>query len=273
MPRKTLQHALRSKPKHRSRRLRLDLLEDRVALAVDLPVYHSLPSAPATLFLDFDGHFEATWGAYSNITTPVYDTDGDASTFSAAELAKIHEVWATVAEDYAPFNIDVTTVEPGVLAPGMPSAAANGIALRVAIGGDLAWTGTSYAGLANINSFTSSTPNVCFVEGSGSPGMGSVASHEAGHSFGLSHQTAYDASGNEIPPYTSTWGPLMYGAIVPTECLPGITEPSCPMHFRTTWPSWRVRPMASDIGQMTIATQPAARLRWPQTAMHSAARA
>ena len=47
----------------------------------------------------------------------------------------IQTVWATVAEDFAPFNIDVTTVEPSVLADNAPPTDANGVAMRVAIGG------------------------------------------------------------------------------------------------------------------------------------------
>src|SRR4051812_8379731 len=91
-----------------------------------LPALHSNPSAKATLYLDFNGHYQATWGAWSNITTPVYDFDGDLTTFSDAELASIVESWTRAAEDYAPFNVDVTTVEPAVLAPGAPESGANG---------------------------------------------------------------------------------------------------------------------------------------------------
>ena len=82
------------------------------------------------------------WGSYTNITTPVYDSDGDVTTFSEVELAYIQAVWEVVAEDYAPFNINVTTVEPSVLAPGVPIANANKVAMRVAIGAQVGdWAG------------------------------------------------------------------------------------------------------------------------------------
>ena len=42
--------------------------------------------------------------------------------------ADIRKVWETVAEDYAPFNVNVTTVEP-------PSFA-DGVAVRVVIAGN-----------------------------------------------------------------------------------------------------------------------------------------
>jgi hypothetical protein len=65
------------------------------------------------------------WGA--NIVTPAYSIDADTTTFSTTEVASIEEIWKRVAEDYAPFNVDVTTIDPGNL------NAANNI--RVVIGG------------------------------------------------------------------------------------------------------------------------------------------
>ena len=117
--------------------------------AIDsIPALNSNPGASASLYLDFNGHFEPVWGAYTNITTPAYDIDGDVTTFNDVELANIQAAWEAVAEDYAPFNINVTTVEPSVLAPGMPISAANGVALRVAIGARWATGSTATAGSA-----------------------------------------------------------------------------------------------------------------------------
>jgi hypothetical protein len=81
--------------------------------AAVVPAYSSNPGAAATLYLDFNGHFEAQWGSHSNITTPVFSMDEDTTTFASNELAAIKEVWQRVAEDFAPFNINVTTVDPG----------------------------------------------------------------------------------------------------------------------------------------------------------------
>ena len=122
----------------RHRLLQAERLEDRRLLSLSpldsIPALNSNPGATASLYLDFDGHFQAVWSSYTNITTPAYDVDGDATTFSDEELANIHTIWETVAEDYSPFNINVTTVEPSVLAPGVPSDNANKVAMRVAIG-------------------------------------------------------------------------------------------------------------------------------------------
>ena len=156
-----------------------------------LPALSSLPGAAASLFLDFDGFYEANWGSYSNITTPAYDIDGDPTSFSGTELSNIAAIWAQVAEDYAPFRINVTTVEP-------PSFA-NGVAVRVAIGGDGAWLGAAAGGVAYVNSFTNSLQNTAYVFpkqlGNGYVKYTAEASsHEAGHTFGLQHQSSYSGT-------------------------------------------------------------------------------
>jgi hypothetical protein len=155
-----------------------------------VPVLNSLPGARASLYLDFDGHFQASWGAFQNIHTPAFDQDGNASSFSAGELAAIEQIWRYVAEDYAPFNINVTTVEP--------TSFANGVSLRVAIGGTGSWYGGNHGGFSYINSFTNSIPNVAFVFARNLYGntryVGDCISHEAGHAFGLRHQSLYSGS-------------------------------------------------------------------------------
>jgi len=76
------------------------------------PILHSLPGAEAKVFLDFDGNLEPNWGGNVNVLTPAYDLDGEPTSFNVEEQRRIHEAWARVAEDFAPFNIDVTTEDP-----------------------------------------------------------------------------------------------------------------------------------------------------------------
>jgi len=150
-----------------------------------LPALHSNPGAPTTIYLDFNGHVEPVFGSYTNAATAVYDIDGDPTTLNDPELANIRTIWETVAEDFAPFNVDVTTVEPAVLAPGRPIADANGVALRIAIGPEVnGWAGGSY-GKSFWGSFNNSGANVAFAfSGATRPvaGIARYASMEAGFS-------------------------------------------------------------------------------------------
>ncbi len=163
-----------------------------------LPLLSSLSGASASLFLDFNGDFQASWGSYSNITTPVFSQDSDLTTFSDSELATIQAIWQQVAEDYAPFKINVTTVEP--------ASFANGVAERIAIGGNGSWTGGTYGGVSYVNSFTSSIANAAFVfpvnlVNGYAKYTAEAASHEAGHAFGLQHQKLYNANGSLASEY------------------------------------------------------------------------
>jgi hypothetical protein len=174
-----------------------------------LPQLASNPSAAAKLYLDFNGHFQASWGNYSNATTPVFDQDGDATTFSNGELATIQQVWARAAEDYAPFNIDVTTIDPGSLA--------NGVVAHIAIGGNWSdWYGSSAGGVAYVGGFYNGAPNVGYVFeaalGNGNARyVAEAASHEAGHLFGLYHQANWSGT-TLVESYNSgnaSWAPIM----------------------------------------------------------------
>lgn len=174
----------------------------------DLPVLNSYPASSTNLYLDFNGHFQQDWGSNHNISTPVFSLDNDSSTFSDDELAAIAEIFARVAEDFSPFAINVTTVEPSDLG--------NGSGLRVAIGGRWEdWFGTSAGGVGLINSFTDQQPNVAYVFSETlevTANIAEAASHEAGHSFGLRHQSEYDESGNRVAEYyggNSTGAPIM----------------------------------------------------------------
>jgi hypothetical protein len=172
-----------------------------------IPRLSSNAGAAKKLYLDFNGHYEAMWGTARNVVTPAFDQNGSSSTFSAGEIAAITEIWTRVAEDYAPFNIDVTTIDPGT---------ASGVA-RVAIGGHFSdWYGSSAGGVAYVDGYTNSLPSVAYVFaealGNGNPRyVAEAASHEAGHLFGLQHQAVWSGS-KLIEAYhtgTSTWAPIM----------------------------------------------------------------
>lgn len=171
-----------------------------------IPILSSNSGATAKLYLDFDGHFETQWGSYSNITTPAFSLDSDYSTFSTTEIAAMTEIWQRVAEDFAPFDVDVTTVDPGNFD--------NGVGMRVSIGGDGSWFGNA-GGVAYVNTWTNSIVNTVYVFSDklakNSKYIGEASSHESGHGFGLRHQSKYvdGVKTDEYHPGSGDWAPIM----------------------------------------------------------------
>jgi hypothetical protein len=127
---------------------------------------HSRPASSKKIYLDFNGHLtEGT--AWNNarrpsIWTPPFSQDND-EYFSPEELQAIVAMWRAVAEDYAIFDVDVTTEEP----PELANANANSdnlSAVRVAIGGNSqTWLGPNAGGVAFIGGFGSYKLQPCFV--------------------------------------------------------------------------------------------------------------
>lgn len=167
---------------------------------------HSRPGAAKTILLDFTGHVTAntSWNYNGNINSLPFDTDGNPTTaFTADELNRIKDIWLRVAEDYAPFNVDVTTED---------SASVNGI--RVVISPTWEWYGQA-GGVAFIDSASWNDGTPCFVFsgllGNNMKNVAEAASHEAGHAFGLYHQAKYDANGVKTSDYHSGLGAGNYG--------------------------------------------------------------
>ena len=228
-----------------------------------LPQFSSLPGATATIYLDFTGHDEAAWGTYTDIHTPVFDLDGDLTTYSDRELAVIESVWRQVAEDFSPFNLNVTTVAP-------PSFGDHE-AIRVVIGGSSSdWYGSRAGGVAFVGSFHNSGSNTAYVfsrELSGTAkNIALVASHESGHAFGLQHQSVYDASGTQVSEHNSgnaDWAPIMgtaYGAtrgtwtVGPTSSATTLQDDMAVIAGPWNGFGFRVDQYPNDPGQGTLLT-------------------
>lgn len=170
-----------------------------------VPVFNSRPSASAQLFLDFDGvDFGFTsWGGKLPRERPAYDIDGNATLFSVAELSRIEQIWSRVAEAYSMFDINVTTVDPGDY-NRRESA-------HVVISGDNEWYGSG-GGVAFIGGFASSgsgkVQRTAWVfpdnlRSGDAKVVADAAIHEAGHLFGLRHQSTYNANGTLDETYDS----------------------------------------------------------------------
>jgi len=182
---------------------------------------HSRPSASRKVYLDFTGHTTTgtPWNTYwsrTSFTTPPFTIDGDTSTFNDAEHAAIQTVWRRMAEDFAAYDVDVTTEDPGLENLLRTSAGDLNYGMRVIFGPDQNATGSG--GVAYVGSFnslrTTGSPDIpCFVfagVGASTKFMGEAGAHEVGHTVGLFHD---GAAGQEYFPGHGTgatsWAPIM----------------------------------------------------------------
>ena len=192
---------------------------------------HSRPAATRKVYLDFDG-YRVQSSAWNDVTHPVIDVaaytmDADAA-FSQAELDVVQEVWARVAEDYAPFDVDVTTEDPGTAALVRTSVddAAYGMRASVTTDPDMRTVlcSGSCAGVAYVGVFDS-------VMGSSGPGyqpafalpkttytaaqVAEIVSHEVGHTLGLGHDGLNGSAYYQDGTGTKIWSPIMGAGYTP----------------------------------------------------------
>ena len=178
--------------------------------STDAFLLHSKPAAPVVIYLDFTGH-TTTGTAWNNsygstITSGPLNYDSDATTFNAAERTVIAKVWAGVAEDYAPFNVDVTTQEPNIemLRKTTTSDANYGIRVVITPNAFVSAGGVAYLGSF---SWSSDTPTFAFAANYAPDDIVEVISHEVGHTFGLRHDGT--TAGVEYFSGQGNWAPIM----------------------------------------------------------------
>lgn len=154
---------------------------------------HSRPGASRFIYLDFDGHNTTgtSWNTSSGVDPIVnrpYDIDGDPTTFSDAEKRDIQEVWLNVAEDFAPFDVDVTTEDPGSAAFGQGNSQRVVFDSAASVDSWLGFTPGGIAGLGSFGMLGVDKPCFVFTRGASSPlSAANTASHEVGHTLRLSH--------------------------------------------------------------------------------------
>ena len=167
---------------------------------------NSYPSAIATIYLDFDGE---------DVSSPVWN---NGNTINAAPSGlsntQITEVFSRVAEDYRPFNINITT-DINVF-----TAAPFDKRMMVIITPTSNWFPNA-GGAAYMRSFRWGDETPCFVFcdklGPNNPKMvAECCSHESGHTLGLSHQSKYDDGCHLTATYNegtgsgeTAWAPIM----------------------------------------------------------------
>jgi hypothetical protein len=185
---------------------------------------NSRPGAPRVIYLDFDGHTVSgtAWNAEFGLpagTHPAFSLDGDPTTFNAAERTLIQGVWQRVAEDFAPFDVNVTTQDPGIDAIRRSNAADTTYGTRVLITPSTnainTFCGGNCGGIAYIGNFALTEPNHSYYQPTwvfpqalsfDEKAIAEAATHEAGHNLGLWHH------GTSTQPYYAghgPWAPIM----------------------------------------------------------------
>ncbi|MET0637029.1 MAG: zinc-dependent metalloprotease [Chitinophagaceae bacterium] len=183
------------------------LLAGHFQVRSQVPVLNSHVSSPAVIFLDFDGHH--VQGTSWNFAGPYFDCSP-----SGLDAQQIEEVFNRVAEDFAPFDVNITTDSLKFLsAPGKKR-------VRVIISTTYSWYSDGAAGVAMVGSFSWGDDNPCFIFSSllkfRVKDIAEATSHEVGHTLGLYHQSVYDSKCKMVTDYnkgTGTgeigWAPIM----------------------------------------------------------------
>ncbi|MBI2808901.1 MAG: Ig-like domain repeat protein [Planctomycetes bacterium] len=165
-----------------------------------VPALNSKPGAAKTIFLDFDGHSATdSWNSGNPYTIAPFDLNGDTAELTPGEKLAIYDIWRVMAEDWAPFDVNISTNYAG--------AFADGVANRAVFGGDpadvgqgaitlgVAFLDSFAAGGSDVKTFFTFTAHSAFQAATDSSEqlvgdalwIANVASHEAGHTMGLVH--------------------------------------------------------------------------------------
>ena len=174
-------------------------------ISAQTPLLNSYPSAAGTIFLDFDGHMVN--GTPWNYNGPIY------CGASGLNSTQITQIFDRVAEDYRPFNINVTTDSTIFLTAPLNRR------IRVILTVTSDWYGSA-GGVAYINSFSWGDDTPCFIFTQllnfNVKYISEGAAHEAGHTLGLRHQSAYDINCVKTSDYNYGqgageigWAPIM----------------------------------------------------------------
>ncbi len=177
-----------------------------LAASAQVPVLNSYPSARAAIFLDFDGH--TVQGTSWNYNGPIY------CGASGLTSGQITEIFNRVAEDYRPFNVNITTDSAKYLSAPLTQR------VRVLVTVSNSWYGSGAGGVSFVGSFTWGDDSPAFVFsallGYNEKNIAEAISHEAGHTLGLYHQSQYDGSCNKVSDYHAGqgdgeigWAPIM----------------------------------------------------------------
>ncbi len=171
-----------------------------------VPIFNSKANSQNVIYLDFDGE-DLTPTRWDYGQARAYDNDGNLFGFSATERDEIYQMWRNVAEDFAPFNVNVTTDRAVYDATPNEHKIANIITnSRV-----MPHQGIAYSNVWGDHD-SDEKPSLTFAHYLRRPDVyANTISHELGHMLclhhdGDDHRTYYSGHGDA---YNGGWGTLM----------------------------------------------------------------
>ena len=185
-------------------------LSPQVAAAIpsvlSLRNLQSRPGSVNVLFIDYWGGTVTgtAWNA-DNSNNPIdytaYDTDGNPGSFSQSERYSMWLAWREAVEDFAPFDINITTSRSVYNATAVADRA------QMIVTTSSSWYGNA-GGVAYVNVFDDNSGfyKTAWTWNLSDRSMGMTISHEAGHQMGLRHDGTGSSSyygGHGV------WGPIM----------------------------------------------------------------
>ena len=174
---------------------------------------HSSASSQKLILLDFDGNVATgtAWNSGGDLISAPFDLDGNPAAFSQAELETIQYVWQRVAEDFAPYDVDVTTQDPGPDGITRSGSTDTRYGMRVVITPSNFYPnagGVAYLGVFDdIGDYYKPCYVFSNMLASNEKYIAEACSHETGHTLGLNHDGI--SGGAVYYEGHANWAPIM----------------------------------------------------------------